>query len=98
MDLLSKSLEKIEQVEDKDDADLSKDTMDKLLEHSERGHPAAQFTLAQYYLKNNDTAKALSLLEQSSSSSCAQAKYQLAVLYYDGVGVDIDAVRIIEPA
>ena len=94
MDLLSKSVDRLEvvQLNPNNETEVSKEILDNLLEHSSRGNPAAQFTLAQHYLNNSEAAKALVLFEQSAASGYNQAVYQLAVMYYDGIGTDSDSV------
>ncbi len=95
MDLLSNSVEKLEMVNlnKEQDAEISKEVLDALVEHSRRGNAAAQFTLAQYHLSNGDDLNtALTLFKQSAASKYSQAQYQLAVMYYEGIGVETDPV------
>ena len=96
MDLLSKSVEKLElvPVERQDDTEISKEVLENLLEHSSRGNNAAQFTLGQYHLSKGEEQRAVTLFQASADSGYGQALYQLAVMYYDGIGVKSDAVRI----
>ena len=61
------------------------------------GVPDAQFALGQYNFNGGRYQEALSWFEKASAgaSSCAQAKYQLGVMYYDGLGVQENPVSII---
>ena len=96
MDLLSNSVEKLEMVKlnKEEGTELSKEVVDALVEHSKRGNAAAQFTLAQYYLTNNDATSSLGLFKQSAALGYSQAQYQLAVMYYEGISVETDPVSL----
>ncbi len=70
--------------------------------------PAVQFALGQHHFSHQDYAQALKYFEKAAgltpgeaanstaaatAGSSAQAKYQLGVMYYDGLGVKEDPVR-----
>ena len=53
----------------------------------------AQFALGQFHFSDGRYQEALGYFERAAaSSSCTQAKYQLGVMYYDGLGVLMDPV------
>ena len=64
--------------------------------------PEVQFAVGQYYFLHQKYARALDYFERTASASRGnktsstgyqmQATYQLGVLYFDGLGVDYDAV------
>ena len=53
----------------------------------------AQFSLGQYHYHHGNYVDALRLFEMAEAGGNTQAKYQLGVMYYDGVGVGEDMVR-----
>ena len=57
-----------------------------------RGNGHAMFTLGQYYLEKLKLNKAMEYFHAAAKQDDAQAYYQLAVAYYDGIGVDVDVV------
>ena len=63
------------------------------------GGGEAQFTLGQYFFSIGAYQDALSYFERASkvdspNNGWSQAKYQLGVMYYDGLGVQEDMVRL----
>jgi TPR repeat protein len=51
------------------------------------------FTLGQYYLEKLKLNKAMEYFHAAAKQDDAQAYYQLAVAYYDGIGVDVDVAK-----
>ncbi len=60
------------------------------------GASEAQFTLGQYYFTRGLYTEALGYFERAidTEDSWGQAKYQLGVMYYDGLGVQLDMVTL----
>lgn len=58
------------------------------------GIPEAQFALGQYHYSNGRYQEALGWFEKAATGEggSSQAKYQLGVMYYDGLGVPEDQV------
>ena len=56
----------------------------------------ALFALGQYHFNSGHYHEAAGYFEKAaeSANSCAQAKYQLGVMYYDGLGVREDPVSV----
>ena len=57
------------------------------------GIAQAQFSLGQYHYEHGHHGDAERLFRSAAASGNMQAKYQLAVMNYDGVGVAEDQVR-----
>lgn len=92
-DLLSKSVEQLQ----KADIDVATSVdLETLKFNSSQGHGPSQFTLAQYYFQQDDLEKAVPLFHQAATSGYTQAIYQMAVMYYDGLGVEVDTVSILK--
>lgn len=70
--------------------------------------PGVQFSLGQYYFTKKDYSNALKYFEKAASVRresgtgtnhfSLQAKYQLGVMYFDGLGVPVDPVSLTSPA
>ena len=62
------------------------------------GIAGSQFALGQYHFVRGEYAEAANWFEKAAAAvgvdSCAQAKYQLGVMYYDGLGVEQNSVSI----
>ena len=64
----------------------------------ENSSPEVLFAVGQYYFTQQDYAKALEYFEKAAKTEnkgnvfTSQAKYQLGVMYYDGLGVKEDSV------
>lgn len=63
------------------------------------GDPGVQFALGQYHFSRQDYANAFKYFEKAAGSRddsnnhfSLQAKYQLGVMYFDGLGVKEDPV------
>lgn len=97
MDLVSQSVEKLQPLPSGRDTEPPKETerLHMLVEYSERGNKEAQFSMGQYYLRQGQIPAAMQYLRQAEQANSGQARYQLAVMYYDGVGVEADAVSIV---
>lgn len=98
MDLLSKSVEKLQLISLSESRDITekhitKEWIEDLTEHSSRGNPVALFSLAQYYLQNNNNDQAIIYFHDAASKGNGQAMYQLAVMYYEGIRVEPDLKR-----
>ena len=63
----------------------------KLQEKVNEGDKDANFELGQFYFDHSKYQEARSLFEEIESEDM-RAKYQLAVMYYDGLGVETDHV------
>ena len=61
--------------------------LDYMTDRSERGDSQAHFSLGQYHYEKKDYTKALSYFNMADNKGNIQATYQLAVMYYDGLGV-----------
>ena len=61
--------------------------LDYMTDRSERGDSQAHFSLGQYYYEKKEYTKALSYFNMADNKGNIQATYQLAVMYYDGLGV-----------
>lgn len=97
MDLLSASVEKLEPLpaaasasgnHGNHEADAA--WLEEMEERAQRGVSDAQFSLGQYHYHHGNYVDALRLFEMAEVGGNTQAKYQLGVMYYDGVGVGED--------
>lgn len=88
-DLLSKSVEQLQRADI--DVNVCLD-LESLKFNCAQGHGPSQFTLAQHYLQQQDLEQAIPLFEQAAASGYTQAIYQMAVMYYDGIGVEVNTV------
>jgi len=70
----------------------SQEWLDYMVDRSERGDAHAHFSLGQYYFEKKDYPNALNYFKIADSKGNLQATYQLAVMYYDGLGVAEDQV------
>ena len=52
----------------------------------------AQFSLGQYHYSHGYHKEAMRYFEVAEKAGNMQAKYQLAVMYYDGIGVQEEPV------
>ena len=68
--------------------------LDFMTDRSERGDSQAHFSLGQYHYEKKDYTKALSYFNMADNKGNIQATYQLAVMYYDGLGVTENHVRV----
>ena len=57
------------------------------------GSADAQFSLGQYYYSRGDYEMAVQHFQHAEASGSSQASYQLAVMFYDGLGTQQDPVR-----
>ena len=64
-----------------------------LKERIESGDKDAKFELGQFHFEHREFQEAKALFEEIDDENM-QAKYQLAVIYYDGLGVEADHVMI----
>ena len=62
--------------------------------HVHAGTADAQFSLGQYHYRHGNYVDALKLFGMAEAGGNTQAKYQLGVMHYDGVGVGEDMVRM----
>ena len=58
-----------------------------------RGNGHATFTLGQYAKWQGEEEKAMKYFVKAEEQGDIQARYQLAVAFYDGIGVPVDLVR-----
>ena len=66
--------------------------LDYMTDRSERGDSQAHFSLGQYHYEKKEYTKALSYFNMADNKGDIQATYQLAVMYYDGIGVEENQV------
>ena len=59
------------------------------------GSAEAQFSLGQYHLSQQNYAEALRYFEMAEKGGSTQARYQLGVMYYDGLGVKENPVSLV---
>ena len=57
------------------------------------GSPDAQFSLGQYHFSQGSYETALHYFKAAEHAGSNQARYQLAVMLYDGLGTEQDPVR-----
>lgn len=96
MDLVSQSLEKLQPLPaGLDNSSEETDRFKTLIEYSDRGNREAQFSVGQHYLAEGKLPQAVKYLKRAEQGDNGQARYQLAVLYYDGKGVEADPVSIL---
>ena len=57
------------------------------------GSADAQFSLGQYHYSQGDYKTAVQHFQHAEASGSSQASYQLAVMFYDGLGTQRDPVR-----
>ena len=96
MDLVSQSLEKLQPLPsgpEKTRAEIT-DRLQTLIEYSDRGNREAQFSVGQHYLQEGKLPLAVKYLKRAEQGDNNQARYQLAVMYYDGLGVEADPVSV----
>ena len=67
--------------------------LDYMTDRSERGDAQAHFSLGQYHYEKKEYTKALAYFNMADNKGNIQATYQLAVMYYDGLGVVENQVR-----
>ena len=61
--------------------------LDFMTDRSERGDAHAHFSLGHYHYEKKEYTKALAYFNMADNKGNIQATYQLAVMYYDGLGV-----------
>lgn len=66
--------------------------LENMEELCQRGNGQAMFTLGQYYERQGNQETALRYYHEAEAKGDTQARYQLAVAYYDGVGETADLV------
>ena len=66
--------------------------LEDMEELCKRGNGHAMFTVGQYHERQGSLEKALRYYRAAEARGDAQARYQLAVAYYDGVGETADLV------
>lgn len=66
--------------------------LENMEELCQRGNGHAMFTVGQYYEQQGNQEKALQYYHEAEAKGDTQARYQLAVAYYDGIGVTADLV------
>lgn len=59
------------------------------------GSAEAQFSLGQYHFSQQNYAEALRYFEMAEKGGSTQARYQLGVMYYDGLGVKENPVSLV---
>ena len=69
--------------------------LDFMTDRSERGDSQAHFSLGQYHYERKEYTKALSYFNMADNKGNIQATYQLAVMYYDGLGVPENHVHCV---
>ena len=98
MDLVSQSVEKLQPLPsgpaEENKGPQEAQWLQNLLEYSERGSKEAQFSMGQYYLRQGQLPVAVQYLMKAEQANSGQARYQLAVMYYDGLGMEADAVCV----
>ena len=72
----------------------SPEWLDYMTDRSERGDAQAHFSLGQYHYEKKEYTKALSYFNMADNKGNIQATYQLAVMYYDGLGVTENQVCV----
>lgn len=96
MNLLSESLELLQKpLEDGNVKEDETTLVEHLIEYGDRGDTKALFSLAKLYLSQQQTEKALTYLHKGAELDDIQAIYQLAVMYYDGLGTETCPVSYI---
>ena len=96
MDLVSQSLEKLQPLPaGVENSSEETDRLKTLIEYSDRGNREAQFSVGHHYLTEGKLPQAVKYLKRAEQGDNGQARYQLAVLYYDGTGVEADPVSTI---
>ena len=70
----------------------SDEWLEDMEELCQRGNGQAFFTVGQYHERRGRLEKALRYYHEAESRGDMQARYQLAVAYYDGVGEAADLV------
>ena len=68
--------------------------LDYMTDRSERGDSQADFSLGQYHFEKKEYTKAFSFFNMADNKGNIQATYQLAVMYYDGIGVEENQVCV----
>ena len=72
----------------------SPEWLDYMRDRSERGDFQAHFSLGQHHYEKKEYTKALSYFNMADNKGNIQATYQLAVMYYDGLGVPENHVSL----
>lgn len=98
MDLVSASSEKLERLPESYPSSSNQEDrvwLEAITEKAARGIPEAQFALGQYHFSNGRYQEALGWFEKAATGEggSSQAKYQLGVMYYDGLGVPEDQAK-----
>ena len=78
--------------DENNDAGADKSWLEDMEELCLRGNGRAMFTLGQYYLDKSKVDKAIEYFHAAAKHEDIQAYYQLAVAYYDGIGLETDVV------
>ena len=68
--------------------------LENMEELCQRGNAQAMFTLGQYYKRQGNQETALRYYREAEAKGDTQARYQLAVAFYDGIGETADLVSI----
>lgn len=74
----------------------SPEWFDYMTDRSERGDAQARFSLGQYHYERKEYTIALSYFNMADNKGNIQATYQLAVMYYDGLGVAENQVCVVD--
>ena len=90
MNYLIKSLADLQRVNIESIKEPDADVIENLTEQSNREDPVAQFSLGQILYNHGEMEKAVGYFKHAAAAGHGQALYQLAVMYYDGVGVEPD--------
>lgn len=90
MNYLLKSLADLQRVDIESIKEPDASVIENLTEQSNRKDPVAQFSLGQILYSHGETEKAVGYFKHAAAAGHGQALYQLAVMYYDGVGVNPD--------
>ena len=69
------------------------DRIQKLKGRCDAGDGNAKFELGQLYFLDRKYGEAISYLKQAAEQGSYQARYQLGVVYYDGLGVNCDPAK-----